>query len=368
VTSVLFITKYPPQRDGVGDYTYELSKYLRKYCKVGILTFKERNAEYEESVYRLLEQNRKLSFLDVQRYAKLLMEKHGYEVIHFQTASFTFPRNFYLFPLFLDAKLVSTVHEVLTLRQFHYLPFVYNVYSRSRIIITLSKEIAKMMMKLYRIKPHRIKVMHHGADINLFRPDVDPSRFKEAFGLKDDFIIMTLGFIGKGKGHDTLIQSFIKVAKEMPNAKLVIAGFAKDKSYLYYLKSLASKIKDRVIFTDYVPYEILPACLASADIFVLPYKGGLHPSGPLHRALASGRAIIASNTPVFREVIKHRYNGMLIDVNVDNLSNAILDLYKNEDLRRELAKNARKFAEENLDWDIIAKQTLKIYEELDKFK
>jgi glycosyltransferase involved in cell wall biosynthesis len=110
---------------------------------------------------------------------------------------------------------------------------------------------------------------------------------------------------------------------------------------------------------------MLPSCFSSADIFVLPYKGGYQKSGPLHRALASGRAIIASDLQSVREVIKHGYNGMLFKPNnVDELANLILELYKDEDKRKELSKNAREFAEKYLDFNIIAKQTVKVYEEV----
>jgi glycosyltransferase involved in cell wall biosynthesis len=359
---VLFVTKFPPEKDGVGDYSFELVQYLRKYCDVGVLTYK--NGHNDENVYRVLDRN-KLIFYDVQKYIKFLCKEKGYNVVHFQTASFTFPRNFYLFPLLIKEKLVSTIHEVLTLRQFHYLPFVMNVYMRSNIIITLSKEIAKLLISYYKIKPEKIRVMHHGADIVRFNPNADPKPFRSLFNLEDNFVIMIFGFIGPGKGHDLLIKAFLKISHKMPDAKLVIAGSTKNLNYLEYLKRIASKNKEKIIFTDYIPYEMLPACLASADIFVLPYLGGMHPSGPLHRALATGKAIITSDTPVIKEIIKDGYNGILIKPgNINELANAILRLYEDDELRKKLATNARRFAEQFLDWDKIAKQTVEIYEEV----
>jgi glycosyltransferase involved in cell wall biosynthesis len=359
---VLFVTKFPPEKDGVGDYSFELVQYLRKYCDVGVLTYK--NGHNDENVYRVLDGN-KLVFYDVQKYIKFLCKEKGYNVVHFQTASFTFPRNFYLFPLLIKEKLVSTIHEVLTLRQFHYLPFVLNVYLRSNIIITLSKEIAKLLISYYKIKPEKVRVMHHGADIVRFNPNADPKPFRSLFNLEDNFVIMIFGFIGPGKGHDLLIKAFLKVSNKMPNAKLVIAGSTKNLNYLEYLKKIALKNKEKIVFTDYIPYEMLPACLASADIFVLPYLGGMHPSGPLHRALASGKAIITGNTSVIKEIIKDGYNGILIKPgSIDELANAIVRLYEDDGLRKKLAINARKFAEQFLDWDKIAKQTVEIYEEV----
>jgi len=33
---VLFLIRSPPEKDGVGDYTYELVSYLKKYCNVSV--------------------------------------------------------------------------------------------------------------------------------------------------------------------------------------------------------------------------------------------------------------------------------------------------------------------------------------------
>jgi glycosyltransferase involved in cell wall biosynthesis len=236
---------------------------------------------------------------------------------------------------------------------------------RSNIIITLSKEIAKLLISYYKIKPEKIRVMHHGADIVRFNPNADPKPFRSLFNLEDNFVIMIFGFIGPGKGHDLLIKAFLRISHKMPDAKLVIAGSTKNLNFLEYLKKIALKNKEKIVFTDYIPYEMLPSCLASADIFVLPYLGGMHPSGPLHRALASGKAIITSNTPVIKEIIKDGYNGILIKPgSIDKLANAIVRLYEDDGLRKKLAINARRFAEQFLDWDKIAKQTVEIYEEV----
>jgi len=46
------------------------------------------------------------------------------------------------------------------------------------------------------------------------------------------------------------------------------------------------------------------------------------------------------------------------------LANALLLLYKDEDLRKSLSYNARLFAEQYLDWDKIARKTFGIYREI----
>jgi len=346
--------------------------YLKKYCDVFVLTFGDGKEELINGIrlLRFIPQNSFFKGYIVSRLINVLNENFDFDLVHFQTASFTFDRNFYLFPLFLkNLNLITTLHEVLTLRQFHYLPFVINVYRRSKRVIVLSLDEIRILTEFFRIRSSNIVWMHHGADVNVFNPNVSSKDFKESYGLGNSFVILTLGFIGPGKGYDVLIRSFKKVSGRMRDSKLVIAGMPRKETewYFNYLKALVERfgLNDRVIFTGYVDYELLPSCFASADIFVLPYKGGVQKSGPLHRALASGRAIIATDLPAMREVIKHGYNGFLVRPNdVDELANALLLLYKNEDLSKSLSYNARLFAEQYLDWDKIARKTFGIYREI----
>ena len=369
---VLFLTRFPPEKDGVGDYTYELASYLKKYCDVFVLTFGDGKEELINGirVFRFIPRNSFFKGYIVSRLVNVLNENFDFDLLHFQTASFTFDRNFYLFPLFLkNLNLITTLHEVLNIRQFHYLPFVINVYRRSKRVIVLSLDEIRILTELFRIRSSNIVWMHHGADVNVFNPNVSSRDFKEKYGLGDSFVILTLGFIGPGKGYDVLIRSFKKVSGRMRDAKLVIAGMPRKETewYFNYLKALVERfgLNDRVIFTGYVDYELLPSCFTSADIFVLPYKGGFQKSGPLHRALASGRAIITTDLPAMKEVINHGYNGLLVRPNdVDELASALLLLYKNEDLRKSLSSNARLFAEQYLDWDKIARKTFGIYREI----
>ena len=100
---ILFLTRFPPEKDGVGDYTYELVSYLKKYCDVFVLTFGNGKEELINGirVLRLIPQNSFFKGYIVSRLINVLNENFDFDLVHFQTASFTFDRNFYLFPLFL---------------------------------------------------------------------------------------------------------------------------------------------------------------------------------------------------------------------------------------------------------------------------
>jgi glycosyltransferase involved in cell wall biosynthesis len=83
--------------------------------------------------------------------------------------------------------------------------------------------------------------------------------------------------------------------------------------------------------------EILHAC----DIFILPSLYEALPLGLLE-AMASGKAVIFSELPCSRQVIKHNYNGILVEPgNTNRLAAAIKKLICDSTLRNYLGKNAQ---------------------------
>ncbi len=102
--------------------------------------------------------------------------------------------------------------------------------------------------------------------------------------------------------------------------------------YLILLKVL--KLKDDVIFTDYVPDNDLVKFYNTADLFVYPslYEGfGLPPL----EAMACGCPVITSNISSLPEVVGDA--GMMIDPNdVESLTESMHEILTNEGLKEEL--------------------------------
>lgn len=102
-----------------------------------------------------------------------------------------------------------------------------------------------------------------------------------------------------------------------------------DLNKIVYFKGWANKKKKMKAFTE-------------ADIYVLPSHREGFPNSLLE-AMASELPVIATDVGGVGDLVKNGYNGILIDYNnIDCLSNALLTLIKNSDLRSFLAINARK--------------------------
>jgi len=83
---VLFLTRFPPEKDGVGDYTYELVSYLKKYCDAFVLTFGNGKEELINGirVLRLIPQNSFFKGYIVSRLIDVLNENFDFDCFIFK--------------------------------------------------------------------------------------------------------------------------------------------------------------------------------------------------------------------------------------------------------------------------------------------
>lgn len=108
--------------------------------------------------------------------------------------------------------------------------------------------------------------------------------------------------------------------------------------------------------------EQMPAMLARAHIIVMPsYREGL-PRG-LIEAAAIGRAIVTTDAPGCREVVRHEENGLLVPVgDGDAVAAAIRRLLENPTLRRRLAARGRAIAESEFSVEHFVEASLNTYD------
>ncbi len=219
-------------------------------------------------------------------------------------------------------------------------------------------------------------LLPHGVDVETYHPDAGGSDVLAAYGIEQGRVVLYFGFLRPGKGLETLLKAWKKVARATEDAVLVVAGGSPTKSRRYAfgtrtevtypnrLKTLARDlgVESSVVFTGYVPREQVPRLLASSEIIVLPYDRGWSPSGPLHKALSSGRPIIASSVPGFTNLLEHGNNALLTQPgDAEAFADSIALLLNNRTFAEELGIRARSFAKTILSWGPIAEKTLNVY-------
>lgn len=183
-----------------------------------------------------------------------------------------------------------------------------------------------------------------------FDPDrvhaVPPFSIDEVNGLAPNValrepLIVWLGKLRRYKSPHIAIQAMPAVLRQVPQARLVIAGRRDDEDYLKELRSMISKLHldSRVEFALDISEEAKRRLLRRAATLVVtsPIEGfGIV---ILESAMHGTPAVVSEGVP--EEVVSHDYNGLRVQFgDTSDLANSISSVLVSPTLRRRLALNA----------------------------
>lgn len=208
-------------------------------------------------------------------------------------------------------------------------------------VLTVSDFIKK---RVSTIQPsEKIQTVYNGIDIHHFSARESSEVNRQTIGFSEtDFVIVYNGRINKDKGVSELIDAMLQLEK-FPTIKLMILGssFFNDSTgedvFINNLKNKAEAIKDRIVFTGFIPYRQVPAYLHIADIAVLPSMWE-EPFGlTIVEAMAARLPLITTRSGGIPEICEGVATIVDKENVVNNLASAILDLYTKPDKRRQMA-------------------------------
>lgn len=234
---------------------------------------------------------------------------------------------------------------------------------RADMIITISESSKNDIIRCLHLPERKIRVIYPGVD-DIFQPVKDDEKLewvRNRYGIKKDFIL-SVGVLEPRKNLDRLIRAFyLLVRKGDFDLQLVIVG---KKGWAYQpVLDLPEQLgmKDRVIFTGYVPEQDLPLFYSAALLFVYPsvYEGfGI----PVLEAMACGAPVITSNISSMPEISEGA--GLLVDpYDIQAMAQAIKKLLVDKEMQKKMSEaglqRARKFS-----WEKMALSTLELYREV----
>ena len=166
---------------------------------------------------------------------------------------------------------------------------------------------------------------------------------REIVGLKsDDFVIVFSGRLTEDKGILPLIEA-IRRLSIIPKLRLLVIGasaYGKDKvptPFVSRLQKEAESINEKVIFTDFINYRQIPSYLKIGDIAIVPSMWE-EPFGlTVIEAMAAGLPLITTRSGGIPEICEGVATIVERDDIVNNLAQAILDLYEHPEKRQQMA-------------------------------
>jgi glycosyltransferase involved in cell wall biosynthesis len=215
----------------------------------------------------------------------------------------------------------------------------------------------------YGIDDAKTQVIYNSVDPDLIKVSAaDLKKTRESLALPSDaFIYLNVGRLDPQKNHKNLFEAFRQVSLEIPNAFLLLAGVGGSENKLKKLaRDLA--IDAKAVFLG--RRDDVGALLELADVFVFPsFFEGLPLA--LVEAMFKRLPCIASRIEVFEEVIDDGETGLLINpASPAELKDAMIKLYKSENLRKSLGENAFRRAREKFNSATTAREWENFYQKV----
>ena len=166
------------------------------------------------------------------------------------------------------------------------------------------------------------------------------------------------------KGLDVLIKAFREVIKQIPQARLLIAGAGTEKNNLLALVS-ELELGDRITFLGHLSREQMEQVFKESWVQVVPSQWQ-EPFGIVAaEAMMRGKAVIASNLGGLSEIVQHNKTGLLFrHDNIQELASSIIRILGNVNLARDMGETGREIALANFSEEAFTKKFLDLYQQI----
>jgi|GEM_PF-6589826 len=228
--------------------------------------------------------------------------------------------------------------------------YLIKLYRRCDIVIATSPWVKRQLDSRRLKRP--IEIIPNGVDIRKFSPDIDSQEFKQRYHIGNRPVVFFTGRLEYKKDPETFLRAAMESESD---AVFVMSG----KGELEGKLKRMYKGEPNVIFTGYLPDELIPQAFSAADLFVMPSE--METQGiVLLEALASGTPCIATGTGIAKDVIGPEF--VMEPRDAKGLAEKVDALIEDKKGRKKLAREGRKLAENEYSIEVMVKRLGYLYE------
>jgi glycosyltransferase involved in cell wall biosynthesis len=207
----------------------------------------------------------------------------------------------------------------------------------------------------------KVKVLYMGADLPEILNQNEKQTLREKYAMEAIFTVGIVGRIEKEKGQYLVVDAVKKLLKEGLKVQALIVGHAMNDVYLVNLKEdlIKEKLEDKIIFTGFTreAQKLMQVCDCLVLATVKETFGLV-----LIEAMASGVAVIASDSGGPLEIIDNAKSGLLFKTNDSHDLAEKIKMMMNDEYRKILAHTGKEKADKMFESE---KQFFKLYEILE---
>lgn len=264
---------------------------------------------------------------------------------------------------------VTTLHTVLREPNADQRRVMEGLIRLSTRLVVMAERGREMLQDIYKAPPNKIDVIPHGI------PDVgfvDPTYFKDQFGVEGKVVLLTFGLLSPNKGIEYVLNALPQILAEFPEVVYIVLGATHPnelrehgEAYRLGLEILAKKnrVEKSVIFyNQFVDIENLKEFIGAADLYITPYLNEAQiTSGTLAYAFGSGKAVVSTPYWHAAELLADDRGVLVPFRDAPAMAQAVIALLRDDTRRHAIRKNAYRIGRDMI-WSSTAQLYMRAFE------
>ncbi len=185
---------------------------------------------------------------------------------------------------------------------------------------------------------------------------------------KNNFVLLYLGDTHLRRGLQTAIAAVAALKITIPEIKLVIVG--KNTTDTILKKQVRDlEIADYVDFEGWQNISLFQSYILASSVCISPLHRNLQHdvayANKIFQYMSFAKPLLVSNATAQKKLVEKVNAGLVHrDRDITDFTNKVLELYKNENLRKVLGKNGQEFVRNEFCWEETSKKLLHLYDNL----
>ena len=264
---------------------------------------------------------------------------------------------------------VVTLHTILREPKADQLRVMQELVALSTRLVVMAERGRQMLQEIYHAPLAKIDLIPHGI------PDVgfvDPTYFKDQFGVEGKVVLLTFGLLSPNKGIEHVLNALPHILEEFPDVVYIVLGAThpnelreQGEAYRLSLELLAKKnnIEKYVIFyNQFVELENLKEFIGAADLYITPYLNEAQiTSGTLAYTFGAGKAVVSTPYWHAAELLADEQGVLVPFGDSQAIAREVIGLLRDDTRRHAIRKNAYRLGREMV-WSNVAQRYMRSFE------
>lgn len=374
VRKIAFVGDHLPRKCGIATFTSDLlaavsAAYPQSQCLSVSVNDIKAGYEYPEVVRFEIEEQDLLSYLRAADF--LNISNVDIVCLQHEFGIFGGPAGGHILALLRELRMpvVTTLHTILREPRADQRRVMQELIALSTRLVVMVERGRRMLQEIYHAPPVKIDVIPHGI------PDVgfvDPTYFKDQFGVEGRVVLLTFGLLSPNKGIEHVLNALPSILAEFPEVVYIVLGAThpnelreNGEAYRLSLEILArkNKLEKHVIFyNQFVDLENLKEFIGAADLYITPYLNEAQiTSGTLAYTFGAGKAVISTPYWHAAELLAEDQGVLVPFGDAAAIAREVIGLLRDDTRRHAMRKNAYRLGREMV-WSNVAQLYMRSFE------